>query len=339
MRCQRCKFENIPGQKTCIKCGSILESDGTVINVYPPRMPGWQKPFRDMSRWVRRQGTHAGMAKEVVIPGWVRIILQDGFLGLLASIVPGLAHFIMGRFKEIRWYFIAWAGLLLAGFFLYGGTIGSVLIAAAIGVHVWIGLQYGFIKQLTQFGTKIFTALMVLIVLSLIYWVVPGLVFPNLASGHISFDIPYRNIKQGDYFLVHRHMSEGSVIPRGSLILIHPARLGYRLTRSPQTIIGQVVGNAGEKVEISKGAFVINGQKLDPAKYPVPEWLRDSTISINIGSKCYFVSAAYNVYAHGRGLANADIVSVCIVNAADIEGKAFILWLPLARRGFLRQVD
>ena len=240
---------------------------------------------------------NAGMAKEVVIPDWVGVILQDGFLGLLASIVPGLAHLIMGRFKEIRWYFIAWLGLLLAGLFFYGGTIGSVLISAAIGVHVWIGLQYGFIKQLAQFGTKIFTALAILIVLSLIYWVVPGLVFPNLASGYISFDIPYRNIQHGDYFLVHRHISEGSTIPRGSLVLMHPAQLGYRLTRSPETIIGQVIGNAGEKVEISKDVFVIDGQKLDPAKYPVPEWLRGSMISINIGSKCYFVSAAYNVYA------------------------------------------
>ncbi len=340
MRCQRCQLENIPGQKTCIKCGSILQSDGTVINVYPPRMAFWKKPFRGISRWLRRQGIPADITRQFVLPWWAKTILQDSVIGLFFSIVPGLAHLLAKRFKEIRWYFMAWLILLLSGLFFYNSTIASMLIASAIGVHVWIALQYGFIKQLGVFAHRVLAALVVFAALALIYWYLPGLILPNFTTGYISFDIPYRNIKQGDFFLVHRYISRQHLIPRGSLVLIRPAAIGYHnVTHSDYTMVGQVVAVASEKVEIKEGAFIIDGQKLDPAKYPVPTWLRGRKISVNIGSNSYFISTDYSVHIHGARLGDAQVRTVCVVNADDIEGRAFMLWWPLSRRGFVRQID
>jgi hypothetical protein len=269
----------------------------------------------------------------------VKEIFNDSFLGLFLSIVPGLAHWVQNRFREIRWYFLAWLVLLLSGLFLYGSAAGFICFGLAIGVHAAIALQYGILKDLANLREKIITVILVLIGLTFMYRFIPRMPPLNLDAGYSSLTIPYYNVEADDYLLARGGLDEKVLLPRGSLILIHPATLGgYRriVTRGNKTTIGEIVGLAGEKVQIANGVFIVDGQLLDVEKYPVPQWLRNHTFSATIPNDSYFISSRYNVRAHGIQLGASHIKQVCIVHTSDIEAKAFMKWWPLSRRGFLK---
>ena len=338
MRCERCKFENIPGQKTCIKCGSALEIKPTAINVHPRRASSWKKPFRNLLRWIRRGKIVPQQSVKLHTPLWLKEVFSDSFLGLFLSIIPGLAHFIQNRFREIRWYFWAWLILLLSALFLYGSAAGFICLGLAIGIHAAIAVQYGIIKDLENLREKIITVVLVLIALTFIYRFIPRMLFPNLTGGYSSLSVPYYNVEAGDYLLAWG-LAQETLLTRGSLVLIHPVTLTSlrgKVNESKEEIIGQIVGFAGEQLEIQDGVFIVNGQPLDLEKYPVPQWLRIRLFSTTIPEDSYFVSARYNVRAHGIQLSSTHIHRVCVVKASDIEAKAFMRWWPLSKRGFIR---
>lgn len=339
MRCERCKFENIPGQKTCIKCGSALEIKPAAIDVHPLRMSKWKKPFRNLLRLMRKGKVVPRENIKLHCPPWIKGVFSDSILGLLLSVIPGLAHLLQNRFKEIRWYFLAWLILLLSGLFLYGSAAGFICLGLAIGIHVGIAVQYGIIKDLANLREKIITVILVLIALTFIYRFVPRMLFPNLTGGYSSLSIPYYKVEAGDYLLAWRGLAQDTLLPRGSLVLIHPVTLtshGGRVTRSEGEVIGQIVGLAGEQLEIQNGLFIVDGQQLDSDKYLVPQWLYKLNFSTKIPDDSYFVSARYNVAAHGVKLEASHIRQVCLVKASDIEAKAFMRWWPLSKRGFIR---
>jgi len=340
MRCERCKFENIPGQKTCIKCGSALEIKSIALNVYPPRVPRWRKPFRKAFRCIRRFGIVPQQRVKSHVPGWLKDLFSDSVLGLFLSIIPGLAHLIQNRFREIRWYFLAWLVLVVSGLFIYGSTSGYICLGLAIGVHAAIAVQYGIIRDLTNVIEKAIIVIFVLIGLALIYRYIPRLLLPNLFGGYSGLTIAYHKVEAGDYLLAWGDLDPKELLSRGSLVLIHPVTLtNYgrnRATRSGDLMVGQIVGLAGEQVDIADGAFVVDGQQLDTGKYPIPQWLRRTKLSVRIPGDEYFVSVPYTVRAHGVRLSSSYIGQVCVLQAGDIEAKAFMLWWPLSRRGFLR---
>ena len=339
MRCERCKFENIPGQKTCIKCGSALEIKSTAINVHPPRASSWGKPFRNVLRRMRRGKIVPQQSIKFRFPSWLKKGLGDSFVGLLLSIIPGLAHFIQKRFREIRWYFLAWLVLLISGLFLYGSAAGSICLGLAVGVHAGIAVQYGIIKDLANLREKILAVILVLLALTFIYRFIPRILFPNLTGGYSSITVPYHKVEAGDYLLAWGGLDQESLLARGSLVLIHPATFtshGDRVTLRRETTIGEIVGLAGEELQIDDGVFVIDGQQLDAGKYPVPQWLRGTNLSVRIPNNSYFVSVRYNVRTYGIKLGASHIRQVCLVKAGDIEAKAFMRWWPLLKRGFIR---
>jgi hypothetical protein len=117
MKCLRCEFENIPGQARCIRCGSILEAGSEVIQIYPPRMPVWRRPFRDAMRCFRAWRFVPERPPTAIRREFDRIA-SGHFGGLILSVVPGLAHLLNGRFREVwlfvlLWFIVLGAGLLL----------------------------------------------------------------------------------------------------------------------------------------------------------------------------------------------------------------------------------
>ena len=338
MRCERCKFENIPGQKNCIKCGSALEIKSTAIDIHPPRMSKWKKPFRDLQRLIRRGKVVPQKNIKLHYPQWLKEVFSDSFLGLFLSIIPGLAHFIQNRFREIRWYFLAWLGLLISALFLYGSAAGFICLGLAVGIHAGIAVQYGIIKDLVNLREKILAVILVLLALTFIYRFTPRILVPNLMGGYSSLSVPYYKVEAGDYLLAWGGLEQEGLLARGSLVLIHPVTFtSYgRITKSKEGVIGQIIGLAGEQLEIQKEFFVINGQQLNVDKFPVPQWLQKANFSATIPDESYFVSARYNVAAHGVKLETSHIHQVCVIKASDIEAKAFMRWWPLLKRGFIR---
>jgi len=338
MRCERCKFENLPSQKTCVKCGSILEINSSAINVHPPRMSEWKKPFRNLLRLMRKGRVVPQEDIRLNYPPWFKKVFGDSFLGLFLSIIPGLAHSIQKRFREIRWYFLAWLVLLISGLFLYSSVAGFICLGLAVGVHAGIAVQFGIIKDLANIREKIVMVAFVLLAITFIYRYTPRILIPNLTGGYSSLTVPYYKVEVGDYLLAWGGQDRDTLLARGSLVLIHPVAFNSygRTTVSREAVIGQIVGLAGEHMEIQNGIFIIDGRQLDINKYPVPQWLEKVKFSAKIPDNSYFVSARYNIAAHGIKLEESHVCQVCLVKAGEIEAKAFMRWWPLLRRGFIR---
>lgn len=338
MRCERCKFENIPGRDTCIKCGSALSIKPTAVDIYPPRMPKWEKPFRYFSRSIRKNRVIIYISTRLHTPEWLRDILSDNSLSLFLCLIPGLAHLINKRFKEIRLYFVAWLILLVAGLFLYGGLPGYICIGLAVGLHVGITIQYGLFKDLDNFREKTALAVLLLIGFIFIYYFIPSILFPVMGS-QSTLTIPYYNISQGDYLLAGTNIDNETDLARGSLVLMHPVTVGghgARATRNYGTVTGEIIGLPGENIRIVEDVFVVDGRQLHVEQYPVPGWLQKSRFSCIIPDNNYFISAQYNITAHGMNLTDSYIKQACIVPKSSIEAKVFMRWLPLAKRGFIK---
>lgn len=339
MRCSTCHFENIPGQDRCLRCGSILEAAGRLVDVHPPRMAGWRGPVRGLVRWFRgHRAIPEGLPGKRIRRGLDRIA-SDALIGLIISVVPGLAHFVKGRFREVRLLVLVWAVLLSAGLFLYGSSVGSLLIGLAIGLHAWIAIQFGLIKVVTGFVERVGLVLLVTAGLALLYWAAPRLVFRGYTGGYTALTIPEMRIESGDYLLVRRTEALQETLPRGTLVLIRPLRLrNYRtdLFNQQPLMIGQIVGLPGETVALADGLYSAGGEPLDPARFPVPGWLQRSKTGIAVHPGSYFVSLPYSLRGHGGAtLTNQAIHDVSLFGAEEIQGRAFMRWWPLGRRGFI----
>jgi hypothetical protein len=271
-------------------------------------------------------------------PDWVRDVFRDGLLGVVLSIIPGFAHLIQNRFKEVRWYFLAWLIFLLAGLFSYSTRTGYICIGMAVGLHAGIALQYGIVKELAYIREKILVIILVLLGFTFFYRFAPRVLFPYLSGGYSGVNVPSYEVEAGDYLLAWRIWNHGGMLERGRLVLIHPITLTNHGRRPAYNveIFGQVIAFGGERLAIENGCFVVNGEVLDRAKYPVPGWLQRRTFSAIIPDNSYFVSSRYNVRAHGVNLTSSHIRRVCVVKAEDIEASAFMRWWPLPKRGFIR---
>jgi hypothetical protein len=264
---------------------------------------------------------------------------SDPFVGLVVSVVPGLAHLLRRRFREVSLLVLAWVILLASGVFLYGSGIGFLLIGLAIGLHAWIALQFGLFKEIAGFAERIVMTLVIVAVLTLLYRGLPRLLFHGYTGAHTALTIPALNVQAGDYLLVRRMVRAPERLPRGALVLVHPSR--FRNSRRDvldderTEMVGQVVGLPGETAHIRDRVYVVGEEVLDPARFPVPEWLQGQSWRVDVPVDSYFVSSPYRVMGHGRRLTDDAVQNVSIFAADDIRGRAFMLWWPLSRRGFI----
>jgi hypothetical protein len=265
-------------------------------------------------------------------------VATDGLVGLVISIIPGLAHVAKGRFREIRLLWLLWLVLLCFGLFLYGSAVGFVCIGLAIGLHAWIAIQFGLFKEIAGFIEKIVVVSTVVVVLTVLYWAAARILFYGYAGGHTSLTIPQRDISAGDFLLVRRTRGLRQ-FPRGTLVLIRPE--GFRNANrvglgGQEQMVGQVVGCPGEQIGIVKTCFVVESHALDPARFPVPQWLQGRVARFFVPADSYFVTTEYTVRRQGRAtLTNQMIADACLINSENIRGEAFMRWWPLSRRGFI----
>jgi len=339
MKCSRCHFENMPGQDRCFKCGSVLEAAEGAVDVHPPRMARWRRPFRVLRRWSRRHQRvteklptgHVGRAWDAAV--------SDASIGFVLGIVPGLPYALNGRFREVRWFVLTWFLMLSIGLFLYGSTPGSLLIGLAIGLHAWLSLRYGLLETAPGFFQKLGLILMAIVVLGVIYWSTPRIFLRGFTGGHTALTIPAMQVHRGDYFFVRAIDRSEEPLPRGTLVLIHPRGVRnnqMNMFRQHGSTLGQLIGRPGEVLTIAGDSYAVDDRPLDPNRYPVPGWLAGRALVVPVPSGKYFVSTPYTMQAHGNvRLANNAIRNVCLVDVDEIGGRAFIQWWPLRRRGFI----
>jgi hypothetical protein len=336
MRCQRCQFENIPGESRCFRCGSALEGAAITVDIHPPRMARWKKPFRSIFRWFRRQSIFPEAVAEPKVPAFLKIMSGNALAGVLLSIVPGLAHFVEGRFREVRWWVLGWIVVLLIGVFFYGSGTGFLFLGFAVGIHSWIAYNHALMKEHIEARERFIDFGMLLVFFGLLYFGVRMTILRDFVLGFSSRTIPYQNVQQGDIVLARRSRARADFLKRGSFVVVGLREVwaGRRIWNVRGEMVAQVVAVGGETVDIN-GVFVVNGRPLDVNHFPVPQWLRRRIEPIYVPDGSYFVNVEYNV--RGNMAVNAGLVKeACVIEGSRIEALAVMRWLPLSRRGFLK---
>jgi hypothetical protein len=341
MRCGRCEFENMPGLQKCMRCGSALSGSAEPVQVHPPRQPGWKKPIRDLARRLRKaipflQWSADGFHGRV-FPEWLTKITRVGCFGAVLSIIPGLAHLVQKRFKSVQWWIVGWAILLLLGLLLFGSQIGMLILGLALGTHIWIAVHSSVLKEYDNFGHRMIAFLAILLFYYMAYLGLGNVIFYNTPGGYSVTDSSDLNIYNGDYLLGSRRRTSVEDITRGSFVLTELSSIRRINIFGPGNPSGyvQIVALPGEKIEIKDGFFVIDDKIQDSERFAVPQWLKSKKISKVLSKDQYFISAQYQ----GTGYNEVAILNVCIINHAQIEAKAIFRWMPLQRKGFIRESE
>ncbi|MBN1763872.1 MAG: hypothetical protein JW860_01330 [Sedimentisphaerales bacterium] len=290
MRCSRCGFENMPGQKRCFKCNSVLLTEDTPVTIEPPRMAGWKKPFRVFFRQVRR--LNKGQTLDSYpgrLPHWLKNFSRSVLPGLLLSVIPGLAHVVQKKFRQVWYYVLAWLVFLILAIVFYGTVRGLVCYSLAIVLHAWIVIHASLRQYISDLQQRIIAIALVSLCIYGLYWLVALSIRDHVAGGYINFPVPYQNIESGDYLLVRLYPPGLRLYARGDLVLIQQY---YR----DHDFIVQVIGLPGETVEVIEGRYVINGIPLKNDIYPVPPFLQSWPFSSIIQENKYFISADFHLY-------------------------------------------
>lgn len=336
MQCPRCEFENIPGQSRCLKCGASLETKAEDFDPHPPRMPYWKRPIRNTFRFLRRFSMSPGIDINEDVPAWIQKIRGSKFLAFFLSILPGLGHFFLGRFRDIVLWLGLWLLLLGLGLWFWGGFWGILFLAFSVMIHAWIAIDCLPIRETESLAARFGLIVVLGFFIFLIYRMILLTAFHDIRGGYISLTIPAHLIESGDYLLGSRNRLNRAPLSRGDVVLCPLERIINRgiLGRQGEMMV-QIVGLPGEKLQIREGMYLVNGIALQTELYPVPEWLQRRSASIIIPDGHYFISTSYE--ANIGNLDENYIKRACLRTQGDFSVEAFIHWNPVRRRGFLRE--
>lgn len=401
MKCPQCGFENMPGEARCFQCQAVLEPP-PIADVHPPRAPRWSRPLRSAGLWARRlqgrwQAARAGKrvagamptpesirerAASVDRPPSAPLFTAEMFsavgrcaLGLLLSIVPGLAHAVQRRFGDVRWYVLGWGLALALAIFFYASGPGIACFAVALVLHAWIMVdasvgpfirKEGFAERIAwRLGFMAGCAIFVV----LGYQAVVVRVIPReLVVAQAGVAVPYHRVALRDTLLCMRPARRPGTFIRGDYValngmnyydegdLYNPGRRAVHRLPDPFQIAtaGQLIGFPGEKVELKGDHFCVDGRRLDAERFPVPQWLRGREFSVqlrrngggeagDIGSSAqYFVTLEYQMRA-ARNVGEAAIrnamINACIRPPEALVARAYMRWYPVLNRGYLRSAE
>ena len=269
-------------------------------------------------------------------PDWLMKFTRIGCFGAICSFIPGLAHLIQKRFHTIRWWVLSWAILLPMSLFMFGSSVGMFLLGLAIGVHVWIAVHSALLREHNELHHRVIGYLIILGFYFFAYHGLGSLIFYNIPGGYSVVDSPASKIHHGDFMLGRRSQIQEEYLTRGSFVLAHLSNVGGNLFRqSDDLAYVQIVGLPGDIVAIENGSYLINGEIVDGEQFPVPNWIKRYVFSKSVPNSSYFISANYQ----GAGYDQTMAVNVCIIPQNQIEAKAFMRWIPLSRRGFIRESE
>jgi hypothetical protein len=332
----------MPGYDSCVQCGSVLKAASGQVDIDPPRMSKWKIPFRSLMRSVRGSGVPVLDMPDTKMPKWVKLFVGVGTFGVILSFIPGLGHALLRAFKTIRMYVLAWAILLPLALFFHGGTFGAIFLGLAFGVHVWIAMHCSLIREHEEFLKRIIAFVIIAFFYLVFYRSIWLVVFHDIIGAHSTMNAPCHRVETGDFLIARRSLAKEQPFERGALAIVRLTSIGVErsafqeLFMTPEArSFGQVIGLPGEEVEIKERCFYIDGQPLDTEKYPVPDWIGDRQLKTTVPDACYFMIAEYN----GRDYGVTQIIGVCTVQSDRIEAKVFMRWLPLSRKGFIREAE
>jgi hypothetical protein len=337
VRCGQCQFENMPGLDRCFQCGAVL-TDAERVDVTPPRMAEWKKPWRDLFRRFRRpRGAPKKEKKPVQDTDWEIYEFISVLLATVLSVVPGLGHLVRGQFRRVWWAVLLWIGLIAVALYLYGSVYGYWATGVAIGLHAWIAVHWPEEEELR--GFKRMGAMLAMMVLAAVIYnvVFHWLADPRFRWINATFPVAAKSVHIEDVLLARVRFDPNNV-QHGALVVSDMPTLYANYQAVIPNVISQVVGRPGDVVDVDNGKFRVNGKVLDAEQYNFPGWLANRKFSAVVPEGFLFLCAEYDVHVHGNvALTNGMIIQATLVEVRNVRGIIFMRWLPLGRRGYITE--
>ena len=314
-----------------MQCGTVLAASATPIEVYPPRMSRWKKPVRGLFRFFRISGLHLPSIPSM--PDWAEKFFCSSLFTAVFSIIPGLAQLLSGQIRFIRWYWVAWAAMIMMMVIFWGTSSAAFFFSLALSIHVWIAMRGGILKDFEEFRHRMAIFSVLAVVYFLIYYHGSQLALRMLGiqGGYSLFNLPSKEIETGHYFWGR---TRNFTLQRGDIVSTSLRTIGnhgYFFNRQSEGFV-RIIGLPKETLTIREGLFQVNNEVLDKDQFPVPAWLaRVQDYSVALGDDQYFVVAEFG----GQGYNSGHVNSVCILSSSSFYSKAFLQWQPLRNRGFI----
>jgi len=344
----------MPGLTVCFRCGSVLAPEQVTVDVHPPRASGWQKPLRGLRRWARRHSPLPPLPSEPAVRAMIEqsrdreYRLQRAQLAAIRlawlmalwvlSILPGVSHGLQRRFGEIRFLWLGWIAGLVLGLFWLGGIFGAILLGLGVALHGVIAVHGSFFRVLKARGPRLAVVVVSMAVLGVMYWQAGRWAFSDVETSYAPFDIPGRGIYRGDVLLFRPSLAGSHPQPRGAVVrAVFDQVHNEGGNAGRYTTTGQIVGLPGEELSLRDKVFFVNGRALDSQNFPAPRWMQTAAFSCTILPGHYFVTTEFKISGDRRRVSSEMIVRAGRVPYDRVEARAFMRWLPVYRRGYIRE--
>lgn len=272
MQCPSCHFENIPGQPSCVRCRSILDSSAIKIDVHPPRASFGRKQirrafpsFRERWNWISR-----------IRLSTLAVNVADDFpvSGILVRLlVPGWAHIYCGYKQSGKIILGVYAALILIFTLTVGSALGTWVLGLALGLHV-IAVMHLLLSDVNgpweRFGylVVVYTALMFMY--SVGWLTIQRSINPitivrsvgQFSRGDVVFSSQAASPNVGRFVYYQ--------LPVRDVLVRRPD--GQRRYRFGERAFDRILASEGQSYSISKGHLIVDGvaSPLRPANGEIP---------------------------------------------------------------------
>lgn len=342
MQCPNCEFNNIPGQRTCARCTSVLDFGS--IDVTPPRAGTTMIPLRFRSRL------------EIIVSSLDRrlagvsrrlggSVLNDiSIAPLLRSIVPGWAHRHRGQ-RRLGWCLTCvWFLLVLLAAALMGGPFGWTAYFALVG---WHGLSINLIlnRRLLELNmlSRMAIGLFVWACLNVFVYLPAGsllqrYITPFQANGILSGPL----LEDGDLVLLTGTGTRPSTFRQGDVVVYRIDRFTNQEGHAYAQVgdgwgIDRIVAVPGDHVQVDSSGIRVNDQPLPESAMPIRAGYQPFRCDLTLPENRYFIvpsSLRSRFYNIRQDQIDSMFTVVSTVPADRITGRALIRWRPFSRTGF-----
>lgn len=231
MTCPHCGFENTEDRESCFRCGQVLDLSG--VEVIPPRLIRGRPGNRAVEAWVVWWNRHR--------PGPRYVERFSAVAVFLASVIPGLGHFLQGEVRLGGWLALLWLISVLATMLADLPVSYRPLLVwdwlsqprlIPLSLHAWI-MTDAWSRRVRMSNRRLRIAEVAILTLTAVVLLSSpralGLLpvqdrFDQVA---IQFALPEAGVQAGDRLLVDRDGEAGG-LPVGALVLYRAPWVGVQ---------------------------------------------------------------------------------------------------------------
>lgn len=342
MQCSSCQFENMPGVSNCGRCGAVLNSSPTPIDVYPPRARKWTKPFRRYFYFFTRHR---------IIPanldrGLDRMVhnrmqeLYDNRIPwrtLLRMFVPGWNQFYFNRKLQGRIFLWGYLFSLPLGILFAGTGYGGLLLGAALSLHAASIIDIVIANTRDREYRLVYSLFSLILVGMLTYLPAVELVTRYATPQQFLLNSP--PFQRGDVVLYNTRAYVQTLPQIGDMVIFRLPNMRVPVGRQGhanvlvqfvgQTLIGRVVAGPGQQITFQNGNLFVDG-RLSPWSQAFSEQYTEAYLNI-VPTDRYFIMTGLPMQIPQQVWLNNTIVK-----SDSIIGKVYFRTQPLWRFGYIR---